>query len=75
MSTADGRAAGKKHHTLKHASRWKVRQLGGGTLEFVSPTRRRYPNNAPPVVAAAAARPAWARYLDARVDPSDLPAF
>ena len=32
----------RRHHTLKHASDWKVRQLGGGVLEWTSPTRRRY---------------------------------
>ncbi len=28
----------KRHHTLKHATDWHVRQLGGGTLEWTSPT-------------------------------------
>ncbi|MGZ8804799.1 MAG: DUF222 domain-containing protein [Microbacterium sp.] len=28
----------KRHHTLKHATDWQVRQLGGGTLEWTSPT-------------------------------------
>ena len=27
-----------EHHRLKHASTWKVRQLGGGVLEWTSPT-------------------------------------
>lgn len=28
----------RRHHVLKHATNWKVRQLGGGTLEWTSPT-------------------------------------
>jgi hypothetical protein len=28
----------RRHHTLKHATHWQVRQLGGGTLEWTSPT-------------------------------------
>lgn len=32
----------KSHHILKHASDWKVRQLGGGVLEWSSPTGRVY---------------------------------
>lgn len=65
----------KGHHTLTHASPGQVTHLGGGTLEFVSPTRRRYRNNAPPTVTAPAARPGWARLLDARPDPGDPPPF
>jgi len=41
----------RRHHRLKHASPWRVRQLGGGRLEFRSPTGRTYLNDAPPVVA------------------------
>jgi len=66
----------KKHHSLKHASLWTVIQLGGGTLEFVSPTRRRHRNDAPPVVTAAVRKPPWARYLDLPApDPADRPPF
>ncbi|MBW9120105.1 DUF222 domain-containing protein [Microbacterium trichothecenolyticum] len=32
----------RRHHTLKHATAWRVRQLGDGVLEWTSPTRRRY---------------------------------
>ncbi|WP_162564200.1 MULTISPECIES: HNH endonuclease signature motif containing protein [Microbacterium] len=32
----------RRHHTVKHATAWRVRQLGGGVLEWISPTRRRY---------------------------------
>lgn len=28
----------RRHHTLKHATDWRVRQLGGGALEWTSPT-------------------------------------
>lgn len=28
----------RRHHTLKHATDWQVRQLGGGALEWTSPT-------------------------------------
>lgn len=63
------------HHTLKHASLWQVTHLGGGTLEFISPTKRRYRNNAPPVVVAVAGRPRWARFLAAPTDPADTPPF
>ena len=65
----------KAHHTLKHASAWTVTQLGSGTLEFVSPTRRRYRTTAPPVTDARAARPLWAKYATARYDPNDPAPF
>jgi hypothetical protein len=32
----------RRHHTLKHATAWRVRQLGRGVLEWTSPTQRRY---------------------------------
>ena len=32
----------RRHHTLKHQSQWKVKQLGGGLLEWQSPTGRTY---------------------------------
>jgi len=32
----------KRHHMLKHATDWQVRQLGGGTLEWTSPTGLTY---------------------------------
>ncbi|GAA3212043.1 HNH endonuclease signature motif containing protein [Microbacterium terregens] len=37
----------RRHHTLKHASEWKVTQIGGGVLEWTSPTRRRYTDRPP----------------------------
>ena len=32
----------KRHHTLKHATDWQVRQLGAGTLEWTSPSGLTY---------------------------------
>ena len=32
----------RRHHTLKHASAWQVAQLGGGVLEWTSPTGLTY---------------------------------
>lgn len=32
----------RRHHSLKHATDWRVRQLGGGTLEWTSPTGLTY---------------------------------
>ena len=42
--TSEGNLANlcRRHHALKHASEWKVRQLGGGVLEWTSLTGRRY---------------------------------
>ncbi|WP_454150229.1 DUF222 domain-containing protein [Microbacterium lacticum] len=68
----------KGHHTLKHASAWTVRQLGGGSLEFTSPTRRRYRNDVPAVVEAIGSRvgpPPWRRLLEAHHHPGDAPPF
>jgi hypothetical protein len=28
----------RRHHTLKHATEWQVKQVGGGSLEWTSPT-------------------------------------
>jgi hypothetical protein len=40
----------RRHHTLKHASDWQVRQLGGGVLEWTSLTGRRYLDRPPATV-------------------------
>ncbi|GAA1932419.1 hypothetical protein GCM10009775_25560 [Microbacterium aoyamense] len=40
----------RRHHTLKHESAWTVRQVGGGVLEWTSPTRRIYIDRPPPTV-------------------------
>ncbi|QLD11402.1 HNH endonuclease signature motif containing protein [Microbacterium oleivorans] len=37
-----------RHHHTKHHTRWRVRQLPGGTLTWTSPTGRTYQDNAPP---------------------------
>ena len=34
----------RRHHTLKHHSAWRVRQLPGGVLEWTSPTGRMVPD-------------------------------
>ncbi|GAA5196134.1 HNH endonuclease signature motif containing protein [Microbacterium jejuense] len=39
-----------RHHTVKHATAWRVRQAGGGVLEWFSPTGRRYLDRPPSVV-------------------------
>ena len=40
----------RRHHTVKHATGWKVRQLGHGTLEWISLTGRRYIDRPPSLV-------------------------
>lgn len=40
----------RRHHTLKHAADWTVRQLPGGTLEWTSPAGRTYLDDPPPPV-------------------------
>ncbi|GAA1991958.1 HNH endonuclease signature motif containing protein [Microbacterium pumilum] len=40
----------KRHHTLKHNSHWRVRQLEGGVLEWTSPTGRIYTDLPEPAV-------------------------
>lgn len=37
-----------RHHSMKQFTRWKVRQLPGGILEWTSPLGRTYRENAPP---------------------------
>ncbi|PPL18888.1 HNH endonuclease signature motif containing protein [Microterricola pindariensis] len=37
----------KKHHRLKHNSRWRVEQTGNGTLSWTSPSGREYTTTAP----------------------------
>ncbi|POX66818.1 HNH endonuclease [Microbacterium sp. Ru50] len=48
----------KRHHDVKHHTRWHVRQLPGGRLVWTSPTGRVYREDAPPpLVAFAVAEP------------------
>ncbi|MDQ1217239.1 HNH endonuclease signature motif containing protein [Microbacterium arborescens] len=42
----------KRHHDLKHHTRWRVRQLPGGRLIWTSPTGRVYREDAPPPLVA-----------------------
>ncbi|AUG28383.1 MULTISPECIES: HNH endonuclease signature motif containing protein [Microbacterium] len=37
----------RRHHTVKHHTAWRVRHLGGGTLEWTSPTGRHYEDHPP----------------------------
>lgn len=64
----------RRHHRLKHASPWLVEQLGGGTLLFTSPPRRKHRNDSPPVVEAVT-EPPWARLLATPYDPADAAGF
>lgn len=40
----------RRHHVVKHATCWKVKQLGGGILEWTSLTGRRYLDVPPAIV-------------------------
>ncbi|OYC97316.1 HNH endonuclease [Microbacterium sp. Yaish 1] len=42
----------KRHHDVKHHTRWRVRQLPGGRLIWTSPTGRVYREDAPPPLVA-----------------------
>ncbi|MDD7961032.1 HNH endonuclease signature motif containing protein [Microbacterium thalli] len=42
----------KRHHDVKHHTRWRVRQLAGGLLVWTSPTGRVYREDAPPPLVA-----------------------
>lgn len=37
----------RRHHVLKHASPWRVEQVGDGRLRWTSPTGRVYPDHVP----------------------------
>ena len=47
----------KRHHDVKHHTRWHVRQLPGGRLVWTSPTGRVYREDAPPPLVAFTASP------------------
>lgn len=40
----------RRHHTGKHHTAWRVRQLGHGVIEWIGPTGRRYADRPPAVV-------------------------
>ncbi|QCR39849.1 HNH endonuclease [Microbacterium sp. SGAir0570] len=42
----------KRHHDVKHHTRWRVQQLPGGRLVWTSPTGRVYRHDAPPPLVA-----------------------
>ncbi|MBO9704153.1 MAG: DUF222 domain-containing protein, partial [Arthrobacter sp.] len=67
-STSSANLAGlcRRHHVLKHHSRWTVRQLGRGVLEWTSPTGRVHRDD-PPAPAT--------RMADARMKGQDPPPF
>jgi hypothetical protein len=48
--TEDGNLSAlcRRHHVLKHHSLWKVKQIGGGLLEWTSPAGRSYVDRPPP---------------------------
>ena len=46
----------RRHHTVKHATGWKVRQLGHGTLEWISLTGRKYIDRPPSLVQCVPSR-------------------
>jgi hypothetical protein len=46
----------RRHHMLKHHSRWTLRQAGAGVLEWTSPTGRKYTDE-PPTPASHTAAP------------------
>jgi hypothetical protein len=59
-TTELGNLAGlcRRHHMLKHHSRWKLRQTGAGVLEWTSPTGRSYTDHPPtPATATVGASP------------------
>ncbi|WP_083292231.1 HNH endonuclease signature motif containing protein [Arthrobacter sp. SW1] len=57
--TETGNLAGlcRRHHVLKHHSRWAVKQTGNGTLEWTSLTGRNYTDKPPTPAATTAADP------------------
>ncbi|MDF2920775.1 MAG: hypothetical protein K0S70_4993, partial [Microbacterium sp.] len=44
----------KRHHDVKHHTRWRVQQHPGGRLVWTSPTGRIYREDAPPPLVAFA---------------------
>lgn len=56
----------RRHHTLKHATTWSVRQLGRGVIEWRSPIGRRYQDHPPAMVRFVPAPPGPERPAPAR---------
>ena len=71
--TAEGNLANfcRRHHTVKHATAWRVQQVGGGILEWTSLTGRRYLDKPPPTVRFVPSRE-WAEAV-ATASGSDAP--
>lgn len=76
----------RRHHTLKHATPWLVRQLSGGVYEWTSPTGRSYrdepgsrvrfrPPDPPPLPAAEPPRETLGDQLTDYMGPSDEAPF
>lgn len=67
----------RRHHTMKHATGWRVRQRAGGVLEWTSPTGRLVvdepePSPGPPPGAPSTAPPGsrrGPRFVDASAEP------
>jgi len=57
----------RRHHTVKHATAWRVRQVGGGVLEWRSLTGRRYVDKPQSVVQFVPSR-VFARLLASGYD-------
>ncbi|WP_240191155.1 HNH endonuclease signature motif containing protein [Microbacterium hominis] len=55
----------RRHHTVKHHTGWRVRHLGGGTLQWTSPTGRHYEDHPPSLV----------RFVPEPTTPADPPPF
>ena len=51
----------RRHHMTKHATPWRVRQLGGGLLEWTSPTGRSYVDRPPGVATVITAADVYER--------------
>ncbi|MGW9415887.1 DUF222 domain-containing protein [Arthrobacter cupressi] len=69
-TTDAGNLAGlcRRHHMLKHHSRWKLRQTGPGILEWTSPTGRKHTDH-PPIPATDTAVTAMPPVLSSATDP------
>ncbi|MDP5226139.1 MULTISPECIES: HNH endonuclease signature motif containing protein [Arthrobacter] len=66
-ATEVGNLAGlcRRHHLLKHHSRWRVRQTGGGVLEWTSPAGKVYTDKPPGPATRTASRSAAPTHAEA----------